>query len=85
MGCLFISNIRALIGASLCVTTGRGKGLFAALKFFSYLLHRVVVGGLECALRRAGKCGHLVVGHLIVVAQAEDELLLGRQAEQSTL
>ena len=44
-----------------------------------------MVGGLECAFGGTREGSHLVVGHLIVVAQTEDKLLLGGKAQDSRL
>ena len=67
------------------MTTGRGKGLFTALKFFRHLPYGVVVGGLECTFGGSREGSHLVVGHIVIVAQTEDKLLLGRKAQDSPL
>ena len=45
----------------------------------------VVVGCFESALTRPCQSRHLLVRHLIIVAQSEDQLLLGRKGKDGFL
>lgn len=47
--------------------------------------YRVVVAGLERAHAGAGYLGHLLIGHLVVVAQVEHQALLVGQAQDGAL
>ena len=66
-----------------CIRTGLILGSAGHIIF--YFLHGVVVAGFQGAHAGAGYFGHLLVGHLVVVAQVEDEALLVGQAQNGFL